>query len=245
MPAQYRGNEDMLNFVEGRRDLELDLSFAPWRGCIKAVAFDLDGTLCDSIMQIVKCASLSFAAMGLPIPEVNAVKGIIGKRLQEGLTDLLPADQKHLGPELTRIYRDRYAEVEGIRETRLFPWVGDLLQHLKDRGLKIAYASGKSTRGIERSLSESILGRYCDCFCAGDEVPSKPHPAMAVRVAQRLNLPCYQILGVGDAGMDVQMFQNASCVNCGVQSGVWSGTALRTLQPNLLLPDAGRLMAWL
>ncbi len=235
----------MLNFVEGRRDLELDLSFTPWRGCIKAVAFDLDGTLCDSIMQIVQCASLSFAAVGLPIPEVNAIKGIIGKRLQEGLTDLLAADQKHLGPEVTRIYRECFAETPEIRETRLFPWVEPMLQHLKDRGLKIAFASGKSTRGIERSLSESILGDYCDCFCAGDEVPSKPHPAMAWKTAQRLGLSCHQILGVGDAGMDVLMFQQASCVSCGVQTGVWSGDALQTLQPNLLLPYAGRLTAWL
>ncbi|MBO8415733.1 MAG: HAD family hydrolase [Proteobacteria bacterium] len=233
------------DFVSGRRDVLADLSFDHLRPSIKAVAFDLDGTLCDSIMQIVLCTRLSFEAMGLPQPEENAIKGMIGKRLQEGLTSLLAEDQKHLGEELTRIYRERFAEVDEIKETRLFPWVGDLLLHLKSRGLKIAYASGKSTRGIQRSLEESILGDYCDAMCAGDEVPSKPHPAMAVITARRLGLEPYQVLGVGDAGMDVQLFQNAHCASCGVQSGVWSGDALVKLQPNLLLPHAGHLRDFL
>lgn len=230
------------SFVYGRRDLTCDLSFSPFKGALRAVAFDLDGTLCDSIGQIVQCARLSFAALKLPCPDELSIKGIIGKRLQEGLESLLPPNlARERGDELTRVYREIFAELPEIRETRLFPWVPSLLAHLKDHGLKIAFASGKSRRGIERSLQESILGDYCCTFCAGDEVPSKPHPAMAQVVAQRLRLAPWMILGVGDAGMDVQMFQHASCVSCGVASGVWSSDALLTLRPNLLLPHAGWL----
>ena len=234
------------SFVAGRRDLTVDLSFSPFKGGIKAVAFDLDGTLCDSIGQIVQCAQLSFKALKLPCPNELAIKGIIGKKLQEGLESLLPPDLvPAFGDKVTQVYRDTFAQLPEIRETRLFPWVPALLAHLKDRGLKIAFASGKSRRGIERSLNESILGDYCTVYCAGDEVPSKPDPAMARVVAQRLHLPCAAILGVGDAGMDVELFQNASCVSCGVQSGVWSGEALLQLKPNLLLPHAGALMDFL
>ena len=233
------------SFVSGRRDLCLDLSFAPFKGAVKAVAFDIDGTLCDSIWKIIKCARLAFNELKIPQPEENAIKAIIGKKLQEGLESLLPEGFMHLGDQVTHCYRDIFADLPEIRETRLFPWVGGVLRQLHESGFKIAYASGKSKRGIERSLAESVLGDYCDALCAGDEVPSKPHPAMAQLVARRLRLPTFTILGVGDAGMDVQLFQNASCVSCGVQSGVWSGEALLQLRPNLLLPHIGFLPQFL
>ncbi len=233
------------NFTAGARDLNQDLSFAPFARQVKAVVFDLDGTLCDSVGQIVQCTRLTFKYLDLPQPEEDAIKAIIGKKLQEGLESLLPAEIKHRSAEVTAVYRDLFAEKPDIRETRLFPWVPELLSFLKSHGYKIGYASGRSRKGIERSLAESILGNFNDGFCAGDEVPSKPNPAMARIAAQRLGAQCHEILGVGDAGMDVQLFQNASCVSCGVQTGVWSGPALLRLKPNLLLPHAGLLPSYL
>ena len=52
-------------------------------------------------------------------------------------------------------------------------------------------------------------------------------------------------LGVGDSGLDIKMYQNASCMSLGVQTGVWSGDALLTLKPDMLLKSIGDLTSYL
>lgn len=238
--------QDTLAFVDGRRDLTLNLSWDPFVSAVRAVAFDIDGTLTDSIGQIVDCTRRTFEHCKLPQPDERAIKAMIGKKLREGLATLVedPSDDV-LVDHITQVYRDIYAEVPEIACVKLFPGIGDMLKDLRDKGYKIAYASGKSRRGILRAMDESVLGDYCDALCAGDEVPSKPAPDMMYVLSHRLRLNTFEIAGAGDAGMDVQMFQNASCVSCAVQTGVWSGEALQLLQPNLLLPKVTDWCAYL
>ena len=74
-------------------------------------------------------------------------------------------------------------------------------------------------------------------FCAGDEVPSKPHPQMALTVARRLGIEPETMLGVGDTDMDIELFQNAKAMSAAVQTGVWSGDAIKSLNPDIIVPS--------
>lgn len=99
--------------------------------------------------------------------------------------------------------------------------------------------------GIKRTLDATFLGDYCDGICAGSEVPSKPNPLMMQTVCQRLNVNVNKVLGVGDSGLDIKMYQNANALSLGVQTGVWSGEALKELHPTFLLPAIGDLTRYL
>ena len=68
---------------------------------------------------------------------------------------------------------------------------------------------------------------------------------MMIEVARRLNLKPHEILGVGDAGMDIEMYHNASCVSCAVETGVWSGEAMEQLKPHLLVPNVSLIKNYL
>ena len=57
------------SYIDGRRDLVVDSSFPEFKNSIKAVVFDLDGTLTDSITQIISCTHKSFSLLGLPLPD--------------------------------------------------------------------------------------------------------------------------------------------------------------------------------
>ena len=231
-----------MHFTEGKRDLVDTGQFQLFKHEIKAVVFDIDGTLTDTIGQIIECTRLTFSHYSLPIPPVTDIKSIIGKKLLEGLTSLLPQDKKVLGEDVTATYRSYYAADEKLRQNILFNGVYELFTLLKDKNYKIGIASGKSTAGVNRTLKETKLDVFVDAICSGDEVPSKPDKAMMLKVAERLSLKPQELLGVGDAGMDIEMYHNAKSHSCAVESGVWSGDGFKALKPEITVPDVSHLI---
>ena len=234
-----------MDFVSGRRDLIEDNNLHALMRKVKAVIFDLDGTLTDSIGTILSCTHKTFAEEGLPQPDVHAIMGTIGLELSEGITRLLPKEHKSRGKEITAHYREIFISTPKYVEDHLFPGTQELMQKLKDCNIKIGFASGRSRTGMLRTINGTFLSDYCDALASGNEVPSKPNPAMMYKVCERLGIEPKDALGAGDASLDILMFQNAQAYALGVQSGVWSGDALKTLNPDALLPNISMLANYL
>ncbi len=213
----------------------------------KVIAFDVDGTLTDSIEQIITCFQRTFAYANLPVPSPEAIKGTIGMTLELGIRSLLPdpTDIK-LGQEVTQLYRDTFAVSKDISETRLFPHCLELLAALHERGYILAIASGKSQVGIKRVFTDiPQLQDYFSIVCTGDMCESKPSPAMINLIAARAHVKAHEILGVGDAALDVQMFRNARCHELGVLSGVCDDYDFEDLTVEFYLPRVTDLMKYL
>ena len=230
--------------IEGRRDSVFDADAKKILSDLEAVVFDLDGTLTDSIGQILSCTHATFDYLGLPQPEDKAIMSTIGLELGEALTSLLPEDKKHLGASVTKDYREIFKSRRDFQLDNLFSGIEPLMKKLRALNIKIGYASGRSMQGIERTMNATFLGNYCDGICAGSEVPSKPDPTMMHTLCKRLNVKEEHVLGVGDSGLDIKMYQNAGALSLGVQTGVWSGDALMTLKPNMLIKSIGDLIAY-
>ncbi len=233
-----------IEFEKGRRDLSLGDPQKVLCG-VKAVFFDLDGTLVDSIGTIIECTRCVFSLKKLPIPSDSAILKTIGTELSDGLTSLLPPERRGEGQEVTAFYRQVANADERFKIDKLFPDLEPLFAALKGRGLKLAFASGRSRRCILNTLSATFLGGYSDGVCGGDEVPSKPAPDMALKLCETLGVKPAEVLGVGDADLDILMYQRAGCKTLAVSTGVWSGQALESLKPDLLLPRASDLFSYL
>ena len=230
--------------IEGRRDIVFDADAKKILSNLEAVVFDLDGTLTDSIGQILSCTHATFEYLGFPQPEDKAIMSTIGLELGEALTSLLPEDKKHLGASVTKDYREIFKSRRDFQLDNLFSGIEPLMKKLRSLNIKIGYASGRSMQGIERTMNASFLGNYCDGICAGSEVPSKPDPTMMHTLCKRLNVKEDHVLGVGDSGLDIKMYQNAGALSLGVQTGFWSGDALMTLKPSMLIKSIGDLTSY-
>lgn len=214
---------------------------------IKLLAFDVDGTVTDSIDQIITCFKRTFEYANLPVPSSEGIKGTIGMTLDKGIQSLLPdPTDERLAKEITQLYRDTFSVSPDINVSILFEGMLDTFEALKSKGYELAIASGKSRIGVDRLFDDvPALKPYFNIICTGDRCESKPSPAMINEISALSGVPVSKILGVGDAILDIQMFRNAKCHELGVLTGVCDFYDLDDFDTEFILPRATDLINYL
>lgn len=194
---------------------------------VKLVIFDWDGTLFDSVHQIV--ASLRFAAEKFNQPLTDeAAKSVIGLGLPEVAQVLFP-NVPELHHDILKCYGDHY--VEHSTQDVWFNGVAEMLDDLKKQGLKLAVATGKSRRGLDRVLKQTQSEQIFDITRAASETKSKPDPLMLSEILIHTGVSAEQAIMVGDTSYDLEMAKNIQMPRIGVTYGVHSTSVLKEYQP--------------
>ena len=128
------------------------------------VIFDLDGTLTDSGEGIRNRAKYAFVRLGLPVPENDALRKMVGPPLSVGFSVLgVPEEQID---EAIRLYRVRYNEGGGKYENRVYDGIEGCLLALKDAGLRLYVGTSKPESLAREILAGFHLAPYFD-YIAG------------------------------------------------------------------------------
>ncbi len=207
----------------------------------RAIAFDWDGTLVDSIDHIVVCLRMAAERMGLDFRDDESLKGIIGLGMQEAIKTIYPS----ISIAGIEEFRSHYGEVffSNTREQqRLFPNVEKVLEGLKGQGVMLAVATGKSRRGLESALEATGLGHYFSVERCADESRSKPHPLMLEEIMSQLNVSPEELLMVGDTEFDMEMARLAGVDRVGVSFGAQDVSRLRRHAPLAVVDDMSELL---
>lgn len=201
------------------------------------VIFDWDGTLMDSVGQIVQ--SLLYAAAQFELPlTAQAAANIIGLGLPEAMAALFPSAPR-LHAEIQAAYSAHY--VAHSQQTHLFAGVEALLAQLQQQGILLAVATGKSRAGLDRVLAASGIAHYfCVTRCA-DETRSKPDPLMLQEILQVTGVSADQALMIGDSSYDLHMALNIQMPRIGVSYGVHSADVLQQYRPLAVVDDVAAL----
>lgn len=205
------------------------------------VIFDWDGTLFNSVGQIVK--SLQFAAQQFDQSlSDDAAKNIIGLGLPEVMQTLFP-DLPHLHQDIL----DRYAQhyVEYSVDDQWFDGVTELLTTLKSNGKKLAVATGKSRRGLDRVLQKTKSLDLFDITRAASETRSKPDPMMLQEILAFTQVPVERAIMIGDTSYDLEMAQRIAMPRIGVSYGVHGMATLRQYEPIAIVHDVAELHQFL
>lgn len=208
---------------------------------IELVIFDWDGTLFDSVGQIV--ASLQYAAQQFEQPLTDdAAKSIIGLGLPEVMQILFP-QVPNLQQDILQCYADHY--VANSKGDAWFSGVAELLADLKQQGLKLAVATGKSRKGLDRVLAQTNSDEIFDITRAASETKSKPDPLMLQEILTELDVAADRAVMVGDTSYDLEMAQNLNMPRIGVSYGVHSIETLQQYQPLAIAHNVQDLHAYL
>jgi len=172
---------------------------------VKAVLFDLDGTLIDSAPDLAGTGNDMRLARGLPVlafeqfrPMVGAgARGMIGVAL-----GIKPTDDGFIA--LRDEFFDLY-EARMTQHTRAFDAVPALLDAIEQRGLAWGIVTNKARRFTDPLVKALGLDRRAGAVVSGDTTPhSKPHPAPLLEAARQMGVAAQDCVYVGDDLRDVQ-----------------------------------------
>jgi len=197
----------------------------------------------DSTAMIARCIQASCQDLGLPVPQEQDAKYIIGLGLEDALRYVAPSLDATGYPKLAERYRHHFFSSE--EQVLLFDGVAELLARLMDEGYLLAVATGKGRDGLDRALEKTGLARRFHASRCADETHSKPHPAMLLELMDRLGTTPGRTLMVGDTTHDLQMAANAGCAAIAVAAGAHDRAQLEALGPLICLPSVSHLAPWL
>lgn len=188
---------------------------------LRFVVFDCDGTLVDSGHNVVAAMQGAFESEGLPNPEDNDVRRQIGLHLTEAIANLHPLGDRDTHLRMT----DRYKQVSlsqhlaGDASEPLYPGCLEVLRDLHARGAVLGIATGKSRRGLDRTLeAHGITGLFSSLKTA-DDGPGKPNPRILQDAMAEVGANPWNTAVIGDTIFDVSLAVNAKAHGIGVSWG--------------------------
>lgn len=210
----------------------------------KLLIFDWDGTLADSIGRIVTAMQVAAQRSGHPERDEDSVKGIIGLGLPEAILTLYPEMTDAQVVDFRQHYADVYIAMD-TEPSPLFDGVLESLEAFRAEGYRLAVATGKARRGLDRVLKAHGWEDFFDVTRAADETASKPDPLMLSQILAHCDVRPEHALMVGDATFDLQMARNAGIDSVAVGYGAQSMERLLAFEPRLAIDTFSQLHAWL
>ncbi len=175
---------------------------------LKAVFFDLDGTLLDTVPDIMACVNASLAAFGYPEITYAQTCSYVGDGAKKLIERALPAGCADVDAVYGH-FRTAFAADQSER-TRLYPDEKEVLSFLKTKGLRLGVVTNKPQDAARNVLSKFFPAGFFD-FVGGDTgmFPCKPDPSLARYAAMTLRIPPAACAFVGDGEPDARVARNA------------------------------------
>jgi phosphoglycolate phosphatase len=214
------------------------------RPAYRLLVFDWDGTLADSEQRIVAAAQSAIETLDLPARSHEQVRTIIGLAMGEACQMLFPDMAKAQTHRFIACYRENYL-CHGGHAVALFPGAKGVLRGLAEQRYRLAVATGKGRRGLDRDITSHGLDALFSTTRCADDAPSKPHPKMLMDIMDELDVPGAETLMIGDTAYDMEMARNAGAAYVAVGSGVHDRQRLLECNPLALLDSVADLPAWL
>ena len=205
----------------------------------KAVCFDLDGTLLDSLADLANCTNKILLKRGFPEHPEDAYRYFVGDGAKMLMTRVLPEEIRNesLIEECRQDFETAYRECWD-EQTVPYENIPELLNALYRRKLKLTVLSNKphefTLLAVNNLLPswdfEMILGQR-------EGVPHKPDPAGMLEICEKLKIPSSSFMYLGDTATDMKTSVAAGCFSVGVLWGFRSEEELRDNGAKAIVKD--------
>lgn len=183
---------------------------------IRAVFFDLDGTLCDTLPDLAVSLNYALKTFDLPAYSSDEVRTMIGHGAGSLCALAVPSDRPECLPQVLAVFRAHYT-AHCTDRTKPFAGIPEILEQLTARGIILGVLSNKPQVMSERVMSGCFpRGLFAVVSGQTETLPLKPDPALLNETMKKLGLSPSEVLYVGDSDTDVQFAVNAEvpCIGC-------------------------------
>ncbi|PAU75397.1 phosphoglycolate phosphatase [Halomonas salipaludis] len=214
---------------------------------VKLVAFDLDGTLVDSVLDLAAAVDAALVALDLPPAGETKVRDWVGngslKLIERALGDALGEAP---GPERLAAVHERFLHHYGLApnaRTRLYPGVREALDGLHTAGMPLGLVTNKPQAFIAPILEGFGLAGHFGLCLGGDALPQKkPDPAPLLHLARHFGVAPGDCLMVGDSRHDIEAGRRAGFRTLAVPYGYNHGEPVAASRPDALVESLAELV---
>ena len=205
----------------------------------KLIIFDVDGTLWNSEKDVFLAFNHTLKTnMNMEITKEEFRK-LAGLPLEEMFKCVLPGDKKELANEYARKYRKYYMDEEHyVDETILFDSVKETLEKLKEQGFRMAVASSKPKRILDKMIEYFHLNDFELVLGTGESnLKNKPDPEPLNYIMNELHISKKDAVMVGDTKADIMAGKNARIDTIAVTYGYENLEIIEKSNPTYLIDD--------
>ena len=213
---------------------------------IKAVVFDVDGTLLNTYEDLANAVNYALRTKGLPEQKAEKYKYFAGNGTDMMIKRALPeyCRTDETVNEIRPLYFEYYNAHTG-ENTRPYDGIPELLSELRARGLKLGVVSNKIDF-MTKIVIKEYFGDIFD-YVTGqrDGVPAKPDPAMVFDVMKSFGVSAEECLFVGDSGVDAETGKNSGAFMVGVLWGFRDEKELRENGAKAVISKPSELLKYI
>jgi phosphoglycolate phosphatase len=197
----------------------------------------------DSTRVIAESLQAACRDVGITVPAESDARFVIGLGLADTFSHVAP----HLDDDGRRRVSERYRHhfLAREHEAPLYEGVREMLAELRGRGRRLAVATGKARRGLDRALEATGLGELFEATRCADEGFAKPHPDMLLMLMDITGVEPRQALMIGDTTHDLELAANAGVDAVAVSYGAHPADLLATRPAAARCASVAELHRWL
>ncbi|MCZ6503125.1 MAG: HAD family hydrolase [Gammaproteobacteria bacterium] len=211
---------------------------------IKAIIFDLDGTLLDTLTSIGNSFNRALLEMGMPIHDIQDYRHFVGDGVFKCAERCLPVEKRSdiTINQLADLERQDYAQTWQLH-TQPYQGILDLLEAAEKAGFQLAVLSNKDETFTRQCIQYFFPAtNWAVIVGHSKEVPYKPDPTGAYLIAKQLRLEPQELAIVGDTGIDIATARACNMFCVGVLWGFRESAELEDAGANRIIEHPDQLL---
>ena len=191
------------------------------------IVFDLDGTLLDTLPDLVVVTNQALAELGFPPRSTDEIHSFVGNGVRALMYQAVPENTPDTQAEEALAHWKALVPTYKNDVTKPYPGMPEALARLGERGVRLGVLSNKFDAGVQQVMNQFMPGVFSVMHGEGEDIPRKPDPTGLLRTIGELGSKPARTAYVGDSPGDVRTARNAGTFSIGVAWGYHHADELR------------------
>ena len=211
----------------------------------KAVLFDMDGTVLDTVGDLTDAINVSLEKFGFPARSQEEVKSFLGKGPAHFVNCAVPEGTDAATKQQVLAFYEPYYDSHCQIRTAPYPGIMELLKTLKARGIRLAVISNKQEPAVKALAEQHFDGLLELAVGTSPRIRCKPDPSAVLAAMAELGVEKSETLYVGDMDVDLNTARNAGIDCVGVSWGFLGRKKLEALGAEHIVDNTEQLLEFI